>query len=148
MEKKEQYVKVSDIMNYCEKSAKSLRELADKCIGKVGRGETESSALGGAAYFLQKAEMFEYHIPNMIRNLNYEDFRTSEEPVEVIPLEALGLSTKSYNCLKRADIKTLGDITNMYLYELEKIRNLGPKSVIEIVETLKKYGVSLKGDID
>lgn len=143
---KEQYIKIKDVMDYCRESAKNLRELADKCIRSTGKGESETSSLGGAAYFLQRAEMFDFYIPDMIKNLDYEDFSSSKEPVELTPLEALGLSTKTYNCLKRADIKTLGDITNMYLFELKEIRNLGNKSFSEVMEALKKYGVSLKSE--
>ena len=116
-------------------------------MASVGKGESQTSALGGAAYFLQRAEMFEYYIPTMIQSLNYEDFGSSEKPIEMTPLEALGLSTKSYNCLARAGINTLGDITKMYLYELKKIRNLGNKSLSEVLETLKKYGVKLNGEV-
>lgn len=143
---KEQYVKVTDVLDTCRESAKNLRELADKCIRSTGKGESETSSLGGAAYFLQRAEMFEFYIPSMIKNLDYKDFSNSKEPIELTPLEILGLSTKTYNCLKRAGIETLGDITNMYLFELKEIRNLGNKSFSEIMATLKKYGVSLKGE--
>ena len=58
MNSKEQYIKVSDILNYCRQSAKTNRELANKCIESVGKGESETSSLGGAAYFLQQATMF------------------------------------------------------------------------------------------
>ena len=144
MNSKEQYVKVSDLLNYCRQSAKANRELANKCIESVGKGESETSSLGGAAYFLQQATMYEYDIPNIIRALNFEE----ADSILETPLEALGLSTRSYNCLSRANIKTLGDITKLYLYELKAIRNLGGKAYEEVVDTVKKYGQSFKGDLN
>ena len=65
---------------------------------------------------------------------------------ESIPLEAMGLSKQSYNGLKRYGINTLGDITNLYVYELRKIRNLGNKAISEVLGVLKKHGVSTKDD--
>ena len=69
MNKKESYIKVSDILEYCRESAKTNRELASKCIKSVGKGESQTSSLGGAAYFLEQARIFEYDIPSMIREI-------------------------------------------------------------------------------
>jgi DNA-directed RNA polymerase alpha subunit len=139
---KEYYVKVSDIMKYCKESAAINRDLANKCIENTGKGETLSSSLGGAAYFLQQAKMYDYDIPNVIQALDYETI----DSVLSNPLEALGLSTRTYNCLRRADIETLGDITKLYPHELKQIRNLGSNSFKEVIKTIEKYGVNLKGE--
>jgi hypothetical protein len=61
------------------------------------------------------------------------------------PLEAMGLSVRSYNCLRRAGKNTLGDIVEMYEHELVKVRNLGRKSFCEVIAKLKEYGLGLKG---
>jgi len=143
MNKKERYIKVSDILDYCRDSAKTNRELASRCINSVGKGESEISALGGGAYFLEQARIFEYDIPSMIRNLHFEQIDTIYDT----PVEALGLSVRSYNCLKRRGIENLRDITNLHLHELEKTRNLGKNAVDEVLNTLKRYGVQLKGEM-
>ena len=140
MNNKEQYVKVSDILNYCRESAKTHRELANKCIESTGKGESQTSSLGGAAYFLEQARMYEYDIPNMIRSLNFKE----GDLILETPLEALGLSTRSYNSLKRMHIITLGDIAKLYLFQLKAVRNLGGKQYEEVVNTVRKYGVSFK----
>jgi hypothetical protein len=62
------------------------------------------------------------------------------------PLEAMGLSGRSYNCLRRAGKDTLGDIVEMYEHELAKVRNLGRKSYEEVIAKLKEYGLGLKGE--
>ena len=56
-----------------------------------------------------------------------------------IPIEDLELSVRAFNCLKRANIHTIGDLTGKTEDELGKIRNLGKKSVDEILEKLKSY---------
>ena len=63
---------------------------------------------------------------------------------ENIPLEELELSVRSYNCLKRAGMNTLREVSEMTFYELCNMRNLGKKSVDEICAVLTKYGITLK----
>lgn len=142
MNKKEYFIKVSDILGYCKEAAKLNRMLAEKCIASTGLGESETSSLGGAAYFLEQARIHEYDIPRIIQDIKGDYM---EPALDDTPLEALGLSTRSYNCLKRANIDTLGDIINMYEYELRQIRNLGNKAADEIIRMVKRYGVSMKG---
>lgn len=60
------------------------------------------------------------------------------------PIEDLDLSLRSYNCLKRADIHTLGDIISWEASDLAKIRNFGKKSYAEVKETVESYGLELK----
>jgi len=62
-------IKENMAIEYCEKSAKNYRALGEKCLNSIGRGESEVSSLGGGAYFLQEAEMYEYEIPNIIMYL-------------------------------------------------------------------------------
>ena len=65
------------------------------------------------------------------------------EKVKSIIIEELNLSTRSYNCLVRKDIKTVSDIIDIYPEGLMKIRNLGKKSFNEITEKLKNFGIDL-----
>lgn len=62
-----------------------------------------------------------------------------------IPIEGLKLSTRSYNALKRNGVKTLSDLKAYSLYDLKKVRNLGERSIKEIVEALKDYDIVLLG---
>ena len=135
------YIEVSKILVCCGTAAETNEKLAEKCMSSIGKGESQTSSMGGAAYFLQKAEMYRYYIPNIIKNLSSDYVDVKEDT----PLEALEFSLRTHNCLKRAGIKNLKDITDKYLYELKKIRNLGPKSVEEVLSTLQQYGLTLKG---
>ncbi len=71
-----------------------------------------------------------------------------EETVKKIQLEMtieeLDLSVRSFNCLKRAGIDTVGDLTNRTQDEMIKVRNLGKKSLEEVIQKLDTMGLSLK----
>ena len=59
-------------------------------------------------------------------------------------VEDLDLSVRSSNCLRRANINTVEDLVSKSENELKKVRNLGNKSLEEIVLKLKSLGLSLK----
>ena len=59
-------------------------------------------------------------------------------------IEDLDLSVRSYNCLKRANINTVGELTQKTEEEMMKVRNLGRKSLKEVIEKLRANGLSLK----
>ncbi len=70
---------------------------------------------------------------------------TAELPVHLqTPISELDLSRRSYNCLRGAGKDTLRDITEMTRDELAKIRNMGRKSVEEVVRKIEIYGLILK----
>lgn len=56
-------------------------------------------------------------------------------------IEDLGLRVRSYNCLKRAGVNTLNDLAAMTIDDLMKVRNLGKKSVDEVISVLARYGL-------
>jgi DNA-directed RNA polymerase subunit alpha len=63
-----------------------------------------------------------------------------------ILIEELELGVRSYNCLKRAGIQTVGDLVSKTENELNAIPNFGKKSIDEVVETLHARGLSLRDD--
>src|SRR5918995_943772 len=62
------------------------------------------------------------------------------------PVEDLELTVRSYNCLKREGVDTIGQLATMTEEELMNIRNLGMKSVDEIRSKLLEYGYSLESE--
>ena len=58
-------------------------------------------------------------------------------------IEDMDLSVRSYNCLKRANIHTVEDLTRKTEDEMLKVRNLGRKSLDEVIQKLESYGLSL-----
>lgn len=61
-------------------------------------------------------------------------------------IEELDLSVRSYNCLKRAGINTVYDLTEKSEPEMMKVRNLGRKSLEEVKVKLADLGLGLKND--
>jgi DNA-directed RNA polymerase subunit alpha len=63
-----------------------------------------------------------------------------------ILIEELELGVRSYNCLKRAGIQTVGDLISKSEAELNAIPNFGKKSIDEVIETLHARGLALRAD--
>ncbi len=63
-----------------------------------------------------------------------------------LPIEEMDLSVRSYNCLKRAGINTIQDLLKKSKSDMFKVRNLGAKSVEEVIQKLESYGFSLRKD--
>ena len=66
--------------------------------------------------------------------------------MENFPIEELELGVRSYNCLKRVGIDTIGDLISKTEAELSTIPNFGRKSIEEVKETLAAHGLTLRGD--
>ena len=71
---------------------------------------------------------------------------TAQDPVDKVlemNIDELELSVRSYNCLKRAGINTVEELTNKTPEDMMKVRNLGRKSLEEVLAKLKELGLSL-----
>jgi DNA-directed RNA polymerase subunit alpha len=66
--------------------------------------------------------------------------------MENFPIEELELGVRSYNCLKRVGIETIGDLVSKTESELAAIPNFGKKSIEEVRETLQAHGLNLRED--
>jgi len=66
--------------------------------------------------------------------------------LDEILIEELELGVRSYNCLKRAGVQTVGDLVRKSESELNAIPNFGQKSIEEVIETLESRGLSLRPD--
>jgi len=66
--------------------------------------------------------------------------------MENFPIEELELGVRSYNCLKRVGIETIGDLVTKSENELAAIPNFGKKSIEEVKETLATHGLNLRGE--
>ena len=71
---------------------------------------------------------------------------TSDDRILERTIEELDLSVRSYNCLKRAGINTVYDLTEKSEAEMMKVRNLGRKSLEEVKIKLADLGLGLKND--
>ena len=73
---------------------------------------------------------------------------TQKEKVLEMTIEELDLSVRSYNCLKRAGINTVEDLSNRTEEDMMKVRNLGRKSLEEVMQKLEALGLALAEDDD
>ena len=71
---------------------------------------------------------------------------TIKEKVLEMTIEELDMSVRSFNCLKRAGIDTVEDLINRTEEEMMKVRNLGKKSLEEVIQKLHSLGLDLKKD--
>ncbi len=106
---------------------------------------TPENALGEAAKIIKE------HFTIFI-NFDEETICTTEEVDEAeekikklleTPVEELELTVRSSNCLKNAGIKTIGDLAKKTEEEIAKTRNFGKKSLCEIKDKLKEWGLTL-----
>jgi DNA-directed RNA polymerase subunit alpha len=80
---------------------------------------------------------------NQIKIMN-EQIEQQKVVTLATPIEDLNLSVRSYNCLKRRGIQTIQELASMDKSEIEKIKNLGKKSLREITKQLQQYGIIFK----
>lgn len=71
---------------------------------------------------------------------------TIKEKVLEMTIEDLDMSVRSFNCLKRAGIDTVEDLISRTEEDMIKVRNLGKKSLEEVIQKLDSLGLALKKD--
>ena len=64
------------------------------------------------------------------------------------PIEELELSVRSFNCLKRSGISTVGDLACKSENDMMKVKNLGKKSLDEVIAKLHELGLNLRNEED
>ena len=109
-----------------------------------------SNAISLASKFLIDHFTVISALNDVISNQNY-----MFEPEEKITnkklekkIEELDLSVRSYNCLKRAGINVVGELTQKTSEEMMRVRNLGRKSLKEVIQKLHEIGLDLKHSFD
>lgn len=107
---------------------------------------TPQVALAESANLLIKHFEKFLDVAEITRDINIEkDIAPVEEnKYENFAIEELDLSVRSYNCLKRAGIATVLELTDKSEDDMMKVKNLGKKSLKEIKEKLAGYGLSFK----
>ena len=71
-----------------------------------------------------------------------------QQQILKMAIEEMDLSVRSYNCLKRANIHTVEDLTKKTEDDMLKVRNLGRKSLDEVIQKLDSYGLALRQQED
>ncbi|MGB9697441.1 MAG: DNA-directed RNA polymerase subunit alpha [Ignavibacteria bacterium] len=91
-----------------------------------------------------KPEFVEKSVEDEERDEQFEEIRK----ILKTPVDELELSVRSQNCLRSADIKTIGDLVRKNESEMLHFRNFGRKSLAELTELIESYGLSFGMDVD
>ena len=87
------------------------------------------------------ADINEIADTTVVMNAKQEDTKLKKLETSI---DDLDFSVRAYNCLKRAGINTLGDLTEKSELEMMKIRNLGKKSLKEVIDKIKDMGLKFR----
>lgn len=103
-------------------------------------------AVSLAAKVLSEHLNYFINLSDKAKNVDIMAEPVVNEKVKVLEMniDELELSVRSYNCLKRAGINTVQELTNKTADDMMKVRNLGRKSLDEVYAKLKKLGLHLK----
>ena len=94
-----------------------------------------------ALYFLDKQP--DEQGLKQIQSILFPSNEISSNNAHIVSIESLSFSKRTFHCLDRANIKTLGELLCLSEEELLRIRNLGVQSLNEITETLSNYDLAL-----
>lgn len=112
--------------------------------------KTADDAISLAAKIINDHMMLFIQLTDEAMNVEtmVEKEETKKEKVLEMTIEELDLSVRSYNCLKRAGINTVEDLTQRREEEMMKVRNLGRKSLDEVCNKLQTLGLSFAPEED
>jgi len=130
------YIKIEDIMKYCEEAVEAHDSLIKRALDPNGKWDDVSAA----AYFLQQQKIYKYEIPNMVKELSGEDNTILSDNINT-----LDVPTPVWRSLARAGIDTVGELLDKSVLELRNIRGLGAKGRELLMEALEKEGLKLRG---
>ncbi len=127
-----------------EENQQQLREeKKEKLKQQIINGQLPMDELSKFSY----EELLEMEIKPEIINKIYPEVsedRAGKEESEELSINKMGFSTRTFNCLKKARIRSLVDLSDKTEMDLIMIRNLGKRSFQEIVAKMKEYGISFK----
>lgn len=127
-----------------EENQQQLREeKKEKLKQQIINGQLPMDELSEFSY----EELLEMGIKPEIINMIYPEVsedRAGEEESEELSINKMGFSTRTFNCLKKARIRSLADLSDKTEMDLIMIRNLGKRSFEEIVAKMQEYGISFK----
>ena len=138
-------------VNYSVSSARVGQKIDyDKLVLEVTTNGTISAReiVSLAAKVMQDHTMLFVELVEYMSGMDILVSKEENKQVKVLemPIEDMDLSVRSYNCLKRANINTIEDLTKKSKDDMLKVRNLGLKSLEEVILKLEGYGLSLRND--
>ena len=146
------YTPVEKVNYYVENTRVGQNTDFDKLTVEVWTNGTKTAdeAISLSAKIINDHMMLFIQLTDEAMNVEtmVEKEETKKEKILDMTIEELDLSVRSYNCLKRAGINTVEDLTLRKEEEMMKVRNLGRKSLDEVVGKLKELKLSFAPDED
>lgn len=146
------YTPVEKVNYYVENTRVGQNTDFDKLTVEVWTNGTKTAdeAISLSAKIINDHMMLFIQLTDEAMNVEtmVEKEETKKEKILDMTIEELDLSVRSYNCLKRAGINTVEDLTLRKEEEMMKVRNLGRKSLDEVVGKLKSLKLSFAADED
>ena len=146
------YTPVEKVNYYVENTRVGQNTDFDKLTVEVWTNGTKTAdeAISLSAKIINDHMMLFIQLTDEAMNVEtmVEKEETKKEKVLDMTIEELDLSVRSYNCLKRAGINTVEDLTLRKEEEMVKVRNLGRKSLDEVVGKLKELKLGFAPDED
>ena len=146
------YTPVEKVNYYVENTRVGQNTDFDKLTVEVWTNGTKTAdeAISLSAKIINDHMMLFIQLTDEAMNVEtmVDKIETKKEKVLDMTIEELDLSVRSYNCLKRAGINTVEDLTLRREEEMMKVRNLGRKSLDEVCNKLKSLGFSFAPDED
>ena len=148
------YIPIDSIFGPVKKASynvESARVGQDITRDKLTLEVETNGAFSGREIVSLAAKIIEDHIrmfvdlsENFSRDILIPRESDNHRKVLEMNIDDMDLSVRSYNCLKRAGIQTVEDLTRRTEDDMLKVRNLGRKSLDEVIAKLESYGLSLK----
>jgi len=129
------YIKISDILSYCDDVVEIHEGLIKKALDKDGPFANVSAA----AYFMQQQRIYKYDIPALVKELGEAD-----NGILADHIRTLELPTATFNILSRHNITTVGELSEKTIRELKNMRGLGAKQLEYLLEVLNENGIKIK----
>lgn len=112
----------------------------------------EEALKGAANILIQHFMLFSDQTMTFEKQKAEEENQVDEEMLRMrkllkTPLAELDLSVRAYNCLKSADVKTLGDLVKLEISDMMKFRNFGKKSLTELEQLIQEKQLSFGMDV-
>ena len=146
------YTPVEKVNYYVENTRVGQNTDFDKLTVEVWTNGTKTAdeAISLSAKIINDHMMLFIQLTDEAMNVEtmVEKEETKKEKVLDMTIEELDLSVRSYNCLKRAGINTVEDLTLRKEEEMVKVRNLGRKSLEEVIGKLKELKLAFAPDED
>ena len=137
---------LQEIADHFNVTRERIRQILAKALRKLRNPSRTNKFLAAPRLELIEARCEIQELNKIIESLKEvkdipKDVKVEEIiPVLATPIMALDLSVRSYNCLVRKGINTIGDLQNFKIVDFMKIRNLGLRSFHEIMEKLSEIG--------